>query len=103
MAAELASQEENRQNRIPLGCVRACEQASERASAGNPSAPLTCIGSAHRWRDNCSALLISLNKCRHATLYAPWKCEDERHTYEKWVPIVGVSYARFVQVRNRQR
>ncbi|KAK0530617.1 hypothetical protein OC835_003958 [Tilletia horrida] len=30
------------------------------------------------WRDNCSALLIPLNKCRHQTLYAPWKCEDER-------------------------
>ncbi|KAK0561863.1 hypothetical protein OC861_005615 [Tilletia horrida] len=29
------------------------------------------------WRDNCSALLIPLNKCRHKTLYAPWKCEDE--------------------------
>ncbi|PWN88505.1 hypothetical protein FA10DRAFT_254738 [Acaromyces ingoldii] len=35
------------------------------------------------WRDNCSALLIPLNKCRKETLYAPWKCEDERHTYEK--------------------
>lgn len=28
-------------------------------------------------------LLIPLNKCRKQTLYAPWKCEDERHTYEK--------------------
>jgi hypothetical protein len=28
-------------------------------------------------------LLIPLNKCRHQTLYQPWKCEDERHGYEK--------------------
>ncbi|KDN36923.1 hypothetical protein K437DRAFT_259975 [Tilletiaria anomala UBC 951] len=35
------------------------------------------------YRDSCSALLIPLNKCRKQTLYAPWKCEDERHTYEK--------------------
>jgi hypothetical protein len=32
-----------------------------------------------------SRLLIPLNKCRHQTLYQPWKCEDERHGYEKWV------------------
>ncbi|CAO1615956.1 unnamed protein product [Sympodiomycopsis kandeliae] len=35
------------------------------------------------WRDQCSALAIPLNKCRKQTLYAPWKCTDERHTYEK--------------------
>jgi len=35
------------------------------------------------WRDQCSALLIPLNKCRHRELYAPWKCENERHGYEK--------------------
>ncbi|ORY29023.1 NADH-ubiquinone oxidoreductase B18 subunit-domain-containing protein [Naematelia encephala] len=35
------------------------------------------------WRDQCSALLIPLNKCRHKELYLPWKCEDERHKYEK--------------------
>ncbi|SNX87934.1 related to NADH-ubiquinone oxidoreductase B18 subunit [Melanopsichium pennsylvanicum] len=35
------------------------------------------------YRDQCSALLIPLNKCRKQTFYAPWKCEDERHTYEK--------------------
>ncbi|WWD18028.1 hypothetical protein CI109_102475 [Kwoniella shandongensis] len=35
------------------------------------------------WRDQCSALLIPLNVCRHKTLYMPWKCEDERHGYEK--------------------
>ncbi|OCF33273.1 NADH dehydrogenase (ubiquinone) 1 beta subcomplex 7 [Kwoniella heveanensis BCC8398] len=35
------------------------------------------------WRDQCSSLLIPLNVCRHKTLYMPWKCEDERHGYEK--------------------
>ncbi|KDQ29910.1 NDUFB7, NADH dehydrogenase 1 beta subcomplex, 7, 18kDa [Pleurotus ostreatus PC15] len=35
------------------------------------------------WRDQCSALLIPLNACRRDTMYLPWKCEDERHVYEK--------------------
>ncbi|ODQ55446.1 hypothetical protein SAICODRAFT_88710 [Saitoella complicata NRRL Y-17804] len=35
------------------------------------------------YRDNCAHLLIPLNSCRIKTLYAPWKCEDERHSYEK--------------------
>ncbi|KAI3624422.1 hypothetical protein CBS14141_002850 [Malassezia furfur] len=35
------------------------------------------------YRDACSALLIPLNQCRRKTLYAPWKCEEERHTYER--------------------
>ncbi|XP_073394934.1 NADH dehydrogenase [ubiquinone] 1 beta subcomplex subunit 7-like [Physcomitrium patens] len=34
-------------------------------------------------RDMCSKLLIPLNKCRQDTFYLPWKCEDERHGYEK--------------------
>ena len=34
-------------------------------------------------RDRCAHLLIPLNKCRIATLYAPWSCSDERHSYEK--------------------
>ncbi|PPR01233.1 hypothetical protein CVT24_005997 [Panaeolus cyanescens] len=49
-----ASQEELKANRVPLG-----------------------------WRDSCSALLIPLNVCRHKTMYKPWECEHERHTYEK--------------------
>ena len=24
-----------------------------------------------------------LNKCRQETFYLPWKCEDQRHGYEK--------------------
>ncbi len=35
------------------------------------------------WRDFCSGLLIPLNKCRRDSLFLPWKCEHERHEYEK--------------------
>ena len=35
------------------------------------------------YRDSCGHLLIPLNKCRRETFYAPWKCGDERHSYEK--------------------
>ncbi|ORX90007.1 hypothetical protein K493DRAFT_318268 [Basidiobolus meristosporus CBS 931.73] len=35
------------------------------------------------FRDSCAHLLIPLNKCREASWYLPWKCEDERHGYEK--------------------
>ncbi|EXJ57867.1 NADH dehydrogenase (ubiquinone) 1 beta subcomplex 7 [Cladophialophora psammophila CBS 110553] len=35
------------------------------------------------YRDSCAHLLIPLNKCRHETWYLPWKCENERHSYEK--------------------
>ncbi|KAE8683010.1 NADH dehydrogenase 1 beta subcomplex subunit 7 [Hibiscus syriacus] len=33
-------------------------------------------------RDQC-AHLDPLNKCRQAEFYLPWKCENERHPYEK--------------------
>ncbi|KZV86833.1 hypothetical protein EXIGLDRAFT_621390 [Exidia glandulosa HHB12029] len=35
------------------------------------------------YRDQCSALLIPLNKCRKAHFSLPWECEHERHGYEK--------------------
>ncbi|GAB4848162.1 hypothetical protein Ancab_002829 [Ancistrocladus abbreviatus] len=35
------------------------------------------------YRDQCAHLLIPLNKCRQAEFYLPWKCENERHIYEK--------------------
>ncbi|KAB5525569.1 NADH-ubiquinone oxidoreductase B18 subunit-domain-containing protein [Coniochaeta sp. 2T2.1] len=35
------------------------------------------------YRDSCGHLLIPLNRCRYEEYYLPWKCEDERHTYEK--------------------
>ncbi|GFZ43163.1 hypothetical protein JCM24511_00882 [Saitozyma sp. JCM 24511] len=53
--------------------------ASTTASQAELNAERVPLG----WRDQCSALLIPLNKCRHKELYRPWKCEDERHGYEK--------------------
>ncbi|KAL0591265.1 hypothetical protein ABG067_001296 [Albugo candida] len=35
------------------------------------------------FRDLCAGILIPLNDCRRETLYAPWKCVDLRHAYEK--------------------
>ncbi|OAA65848.1 NADH-ubiquinone oxidoreductase b18 [Niveomyces insectorum RCEF 264] len=35
------------------------------------------------YRDSCANLLIPLNRCRFETYYLPWKCETERHSYEK--------------------
>ncbi|KAK9276928.1 hypothetical protein L1049_006466 [Liquidambar formosana] len=35
------------------------------------------------YRDQCAHLLMPLNKCRQAEFYLPWKCENERHVYEK--------------------
>lgn len=46
-------------------------------------AQLDAAGVDQAWRDYCAHLLIPLNKCRRANLFAPWKCVDERHGYEK--------------------
>eukprot|EP00924_Labyrinthula_sp_SR-Ha-C_P012906 maker-scaffold_12-snap-gene-3.16-mRNA-1 protein AED:0.01 eAED:0.01 QI:110/1/1/1/1/1/2/692/70 len=35
------------------------------------------------FRDNCAKYLITLNKCRRENYYLPFRCVDERHTYEK--------------------
>ncbi|KAF2084640.1 hypothetical protein K490DRAFT_75738 [Saccharata proteae CBS 121410] len=35
------------------------------------------------YRDSCAHLLIPLNRCRYEEYYLPWKCVDERHSYEK--------------------
>ncbi|KAK3722451.1 hypothetical protein LTR37_002443 [Vermiconidia calcicola] len=35
------------------------------------------------YRDSCAHLLIPLNKCRYDNYFLPWRCEDERHGYEK--------------------
>ncbi|KAH9983983.1 hypothetical protein BJV77DRAFT_928592, partial [Russula vinacea] len=29
------------------------------------------------WRNQCSALLLSLNVCRKVKCYLPWECENE--------------------------
>lgn len=34
---------------------------------------------AKRGFSHAASLLIPLNKCRQQTLYAPWKCEEERY------------------------
>lgn len=36
-----------------------------------------------QWRDYCAHMLIPLNKCRRANMFAPFRCVDERHAYEK--------------------
>ncbi|KAG4422235.1 hypothetical protein ONS95_005848 [Cadophora gregata] len=36
-----------------------------------------------QYRDSCANLLIPLNRCRYEEYYLPWKCETERHSYEK--------------------
>ena len=51
------------------------------------------------YRDYCANLLIPLNKCRRQTLYAPWKCEHERHEYEK---CQYEEYRRRVQLKGQQ-
>lgn len=35
------------------------------------------------YRDSCAGLLITLNRCRFEEYYLPWKCVNERHSYEK--------------------
>ena len=35
------------------------------------------------YRDFCAHLLIPLNDCRKANYFLPWRCEHERHVYEK--------------------
>ncbi|KAF6232845.1 hypothetical protein HO173_009061 [Letharia columbiana] len=35
------------------------------------------------YRDSCAHLAIPLNRCRFESYYLPWKCVDERHSYEK--------------------
>lgn len=35
------------------------------------------------FRDQCVDKLVTLNKCRRASFFLPWKCEHERHEHEK--------------------
>ena len=34
-------------------------------------------------RDYCAHLLIPLMKCRKDTYYLPWKCQHEKHEWER--------------------
>jgi hypothetical protein len=44
---------------------------------------LSNIGLPLAYRDNCAHFLIPLNKCRRQNYFLPFRCVDERHTYEK--------------------
>ena len=46
---------------------------------------MLCVRRIRSWIQQLThhSLLIPLNKCRHKEYYLPWKCEDERHGYEK--------------------
>ena len=35
------------------------------------------------YRDHCAHLLIPLNTCRRKEFFMPFKCQHERHEYEK--------------------
>jgi NADH dehydrogenase (ubiquinone) 1 beta subcomplex subunit 7 len=54
------------------------------------------------YRDFCAHLLIPLNACRRKSFYLPWKCEHERHVYEKCQYKEYVMY-RLRRVRGRWR
>ncbi|KAI9680673.1 MAG: hypothetical protein M1817_004113 [Caeruleum heppii] len=51
-------------------------QTASRAAMSEARLPLA-------YRDSCAHLLIPLNRCRFEEYYLPWKCENERHSYEK--------------------
>ncbi|KAI9843489.1 MAG: hypothetical protein M1838_002607 [Thelocarpon superellum] len=52
------------------------QESASRAAMSAAKLPLA-------YRDSCAHLLIPLNRCRVEEYYLPWKCEDERHSYEK--------------------
>ncbi|KFZ20017.1 hypothetical protein V502_03391 [Pseudogymnoascus sp. VKM F-4520 (FW-2644)] len=52
------------------------ETAATRAQMSEAKLPMA-------YRDSCANLLIPLNRCRYEEYYLPWKCETERHSYEK--------------------
>ncbi|KAK5944416.1 hypothetical protein PMZ80_003698 [Knufia obscura] len=60
---------------IGLGDAPAAAPASRQAMS-DAKLPLA-------YRDSCAHLLIPLNQCRYNEFYLPWKCVDERHSYEK--------------------
>lgn len=57
------------------------------------------------YRDFCAHLLIPLNECRRKSFFLPWKCEHERHVYEKcqYKECVERCAAREVDARVRGR
>ncbi|OCK85002.1 hypothetical protein K432DRAFT_431869 [Lepidopterella palustris CBS 459.81] len=59
-----------------VGLSNASSQPASREAMSEARLPLA-------YRDSCAHLLIPLNRCRYEEYYLPWKCENERHTYEK--------------------
>lgn len=52
------------------------------------------------YRDYCAHLLPALNKCRIATLYAPWECKLERIAWHK---CQYDDYQRRIHLKNVER
>lgn len=78
-----ASVEEANAARLPLGYRDQCSAYVFESTLDTQQKSREKIGVLTRNKDlslMCSddRLLIPLNKCRKQTLYAPWKCEDER-------------------------
>ncbi|KIX05499.1 uncharacterized protein Z518_06371 [Rhinocladiella mackenziei CBS 650.93] len=68
--------------------MAALESVKQAVGLGDSNAPASreAMSEARlplQYRDSCANLLIPLNKCRHETAWMPWKCETERHSYEK--------------------
>ncbi|CAK4032456.1 NADH dehydrogenase [ubiquinone] 1 beta subcomplex subunit 7 [Lecanosticta acicola] len=59
---------------VPHGSAPTRQATREEMSANKVPLP---------YRDSCAHLLIPLNKCRFDNFYLPWRCMDERHSYEK--------------------
>ena len=55
------------------------------------------------YRDQCAHLLIPLNKCRQAEFYLSWKCENERHSYEKCEYDVRCLHVIYLTIREYNR
>jgi len=55
------------------------------AASGSPATreEMSAASLPIQYRDSCANLLIPLNRCRVEEYYLPWKCENERHSYEK--------------------
>ncbi|KAF4314055.1 hypothetical protein SLS57_005692 [Botryosphaeria dothidea] len=66
-----------------MGVTETIKNAVGLGSGQASSEDMTAAKLPLAYRDSCAHLLIPLNRCRYEEYYLPWKCEDERHTYEK--------------------
>lgn len=58
---------------------------------------------APQWRDFCAHLLIPLNRCRQSTFWSPFKCEEERHAYERCEYVEYVEEGEGMGRKSRER